>query len=218
MADGKASAISLNKQNVTFAAPEGNSSYEGGVVPFHHQPKQESFKLAVKAAECFPGLRGYVGVDLVLAKDKAFVIEVNPRLTTSYIGLSKVTDFNVAQAMVNAVLNGKLPEKLQNSRYAYFSKIVTSKPTVNAFQKSAQLARLFHRPSPYKIVPMLARWLLVVDFPSKTPSHGWKKLKSSCYRILLEDNCLVEVLGFDVGGANTKAAFITVKNRQIAFG
>ena len=101
---GKALAISLNKQNVKLAAPEAVSSYEGGAVPFDHPLKHEAFRVAEKVVESFPGLRGYVGVDLVLAEDKPFVVDVNPRLTTSYVGLSRVAGFNVAEAMINAVL------------------------------------------------------------------------------------------------------------------
>ena len=37
-------------------------------------------------------------------KIRAFVVDVNPRLTTSYVGLRRVANFNVAEAMVNAVL------------------------------------------------------------------------------------------------------------------
>ena len=87
------------------------SSYEGGVVPFDHPLKQEAFAVAEKVVESISGLRGYVGVDLVLTQDKPFVVDVNPRLTTSYVGLRKVAGFNVAEALVNAVLNGKLPDK-----------------------------------------------------------------------------------------------------------
>ena len=34
-----------------------------------------------------PGLKGYVGIDMVLSDDECYVIEINPRLTTSYLGL-----------------------------------------------------------------------------------------------------------------------------------
>ena len=89
----EARAISLNQQNVKICTPDEVSSYEGGVVPFDHRLKQEAFKAAEKVAECFPGLRGYVGVDLILSKDKPFVVDVNPRLTTSFVGIVKYCKF-----------------------------------------------------------------------------------------------------------------------------
>ncbi len=47
---------------------------------------------------------GYVGVDLILGRDPGgnedYVIEVNPRLTTSYVGLRAAAKSNLAEAMV----------------------------------------------------------------------------------------------------------------------
>jgi predicted ATP-grasp superfamily ATP-dependent carboligase len=145
---GKALAISLNRQNVKVAVPEAVSSYEGGTVPFNHPLKQEAFSVGEKVVESFPGLRGYVGVDLVLVKDKPFVVDVNPRLTTSYVGLCRVATYNVAEALVNAVLKGKLPTKQEINGFVYFSKVETLKPTVNAFEKAAQMREVVSPPFP----------------------------------------------------------------------
>ncbi len=145
---GKALAISLNRQNVKVAGPEAVSSYEGGTVPFNHPLKQEAFSVGEKVAESFSGLRGYVGVDLVLVKDKPFVVDVNPRLTTSYVGLCRVAAFNVAEALVNAVLKRKLPTKQEIGGFVYFSKVETRKPTVSAFEKAAQITEVVSPPFP----------------------------------------------------------------------
>ena len=52
---------------------------------------------------------GFVGVDLVLGREpdgsEDFVIEVNPRLTTSYVGLRAAARSNLAEVMVN-IANG----------------------------------------------------------------------------------------------------------------
>ncbi len=145
---GKALAISLNRQNVKVAGPEAVSSYEGGTVPFNHPLKQEAFSVGEKVAESFSGLRGYVGVDLVLVKDKPFVVDVNPRLTASYVGLCRVAAFNVAEALVNAVLKRKLPTKQEIGGFVYFSKVETRKPTVSAFEKAAQITEVVSPPFP----------------------------------------------------------------------
>jgi len=146
-------AISLNKQNVKLAPPESASSYEGGAVPFEHSLKKEAFKTAEKAVDLFAGLRGYVGVDLVLADKGPFVVDINPRLTTSYVGLSKVAGFNVADAMVGAVLKNKLPAHHESSGFVCFSKVETRTPTVDAFQKAAQLNGVVSPPFPLKNEP-----------------------------------------------------------------
>ena len=88
--------------------PDGSMHYRGGRVP---QPLPAGvIDLATRAVACVPGLRGYVGVDLVLG-DQPLVIEINPRLTTSYIGLRRLARFNVMQAMLD-VLDGRSPGSL----------------------------------------------------------------------------------------------------------
>ena len=144
----KALAISLNKQNVALEEPNIDSSYTGGCLPFDHPLKQAAFALTEKIVESIPGLRGYVGVDLVLTGQKAFVVDLNPRLTTSYIGLHKVASFNVVEALLDSVLKDKLPTKLEHHRFACFSKIETSKPTIDAFQKAAKLDNVVSPPFP----------------------------------------------------------------------
>ena len=57
-----------------------------------------------------PGLQGYVGVDVVLGDDRRdWAIEINPRLTTSYVGLRALARFNLAEAMLAAVRGDPLP-------------------------------------------------------------------------------------------------------------
>ncbi len=144
----KAKALSLNKQNIYLAGPEATSSYEGGEVPFEHWLKQEAFEIAEKVIEAFSDLKGYVGVDFVFTEHKPFVVDVNPRLTTSYIGLRKVARFNVAEALVNAVLKDMLPTKLENKGFACFSKVEISKPTITTFQKITQMNAVVSPPFP----------------------------------------------------------------------
>jgi predicted ATP-grasp superfamily ATP-dependent carboligase len=57
-------------------------------------------ELAQGVASALPGLWGYVGVDLVYADRGPVVIEINPRLTTSYCGLGARLDINVAAAVL----------------------------------------------------------------------------------------------------------------------
>jgi predicted ATP-grasp superfamily ATP-dependent carboligase len=54
-----------------------------------------------------PPSRGFVGVDLVLghASDGSedVVIEINPRVTTSYVGLRRALEQNLAELMLDVV-------------------------------------------------------------------------------------------------------------------
>jgi len=119
----KAVAVTLNRQSVKLASPYEESGYCGGAVPFEHSLEREALKSAERAAEGIGGLKGYVGVDMILTEDEAVVLEVNPRLTTSYVGLRRVTNFNPAEAIVDAVIGRKLPKNVQSRGYSFFSKV-----------------------------------------------------------------------------------------------
>ncbi|MGD6935041.1 MAG: ATP-grasp domain-containing protein [Candidatus Bathyarchaeia archaeon] len=140
--------VSLNKQNVTLSAPNEVSCYVGGAVPFEHEMKNKAFKTAEKVVTCFSGLKGYVGVDLILTEKGPVVVDVNPRLTTSFIGLSRVTSFNLGDAISNAALKNDLPSKPALSGYACFSKIETPKTDLDVLDKIYQLPGVVSPPFP----------------------------------------------------------------------
>jgi predicted ATP-grasp superfamily ATP-dependent carboligase len=87
---------------------DGRFHYRGGLVPLRGDLTLRAQRLATRAIEAVQGLRGYVGVDLVLGPapdgSEDWVIEINPRLTTSYIGLRALAEFNLAQALIDIVI------------------------------------------------------------------------------------------------------------------
>jgi len=174
-------ALSLNKQNVQLASVDRKSSYVGGVVPLDHPMKQEAFDTAEKIAGIFHGLRGYVGVDLILSENGPCVVDVNPRLTTSYIGLSRVAGFNVANAMVNAVLKGRLPAKREGVGCFWFSKVETPKPTLHAFAKSKRIKGLISPPFLFKRSP---RAVSLVAGYGETSTEAERRFEEAKKRLL----------------------------------
>jgi predicted ATP-grasp superfamily ATP-dependent carboligase len=70
-------------------------------------------ELANRALTSMPSVVGYVGVDLVLGSEpngqEDAVIEINPRLTSSYIGLRAAAQSNLADAMWR-IAQGDLPQ------------------------------------------------------------------------------------------------------------
>jgi tyramine---L-glutamate ligase len=106
LADGRrAVALAVNAQSVRASRP---FSYHGGATPLDHPQAGRAVDAALRACAAIPGLRGYVGVDLVLTVSDVVVIEVNPRLTTAYLGVRAALEENVA-ALVLAACAGKLP-------------------------------------------------------------------------------------------------------------
>lgn len=105
ISDGKeALPISLNKQIVEIN--EDGGEYIGGCIPYEHPLKDKAFAVAKRACEFIPGLKGFIGVDLVIADDVYF-IEINSRFTTSYVGLQKVSNINIAKTILD-LLDNKL--------------------------------------------------------------------------------------------------------------
>lgn len=82
---------------------DGRLRYLGGELPLTAGLAERARDLADKAVAALPPTIGYVGVDLVLGREPDggddVVIEVNPRLTTSYVGLRAAARTNLAEAM-----------------------------------------------------------------------------------------------------------------------
>jgi predicted ATP-grasp superfamily ATP-dependent carboligase len=139
--------LSLNLQDITLASPDGVSTYNGGIVPLSYPLQQEAFAAAKRLAESFGSLRGYVGVDLILGEDKVFVMEVNPRLTTSYIGLRKVADLNLAHALIQTAQN-QLPVAVNLKGVCCFSKVPIARPIIFAWEEFVGMAEMVAPPFP----------------------------------------------------------------------
>jgi predicted ATP-grasp superfamily ATP-dependent carboligase len=95
--------LTVNKQLIEI---DREVSYKGGVVPYHCDMNNEIVKVAKKTLKTL-GCRGYAGVDIVLG-DKPYVVDVNPRPTTSIIGISRVMKAEIADLILRSRF-GELP-------------------------------------------------------------------------------------------------------------
>jgi tyramine---L-glutamate ligase len=77
--------------------------------------KDDMLDLAKNIVAAIPGLAGYVGVDLIEVEQQLFVLEINPRFTTAYAGISESIGCNITAKVLDAFLNRKLPEITLNS-------------------------------------------------------------------------------------------------------
>jgi predicted ATP-grasp superfamily ATP-dependent carboligase len=86
---------------------DGQFQYLGGSIdlrPASMETQRRMQRLASQAVATLGATAGYLGVDLILGEDERrdVVIEINPRLTTSYIGLRVMCQSNLAAAMLQA--------------------------------------------------------------------------------------------------------------------
>lgn len=65
--------------------------------------------LADAVASAIPDLWGWVGVDLILGEAGPVVLEINPRLTTSYVGLHESLQYNPAALLLQVQREKCLP-------------------------------------------------------------------------------------------------------------
>ncbi|MFZ3382372.1 MAG: ATP-grasp domain-containing protein [Candidatus Methanoperedens sp.] len=96
--------LTVNRQLIEI---NNGFSYKGSVVPYHCQRNEEIIDVATRTARVL-GCRGYAGVDIVLG-DKPYVVDVNPRPTSSIIGISKVMETQIADLILKAKF-GELPD------------------------------------------------------------------------------------------------------------
>ena len=84
---------------------EGRFRYLGGLIPARNVTARRIAALAEQAVHAFPGLRGYVGLDVIVPDcrpDEPLIVEVNPRLTTSYLGYRALARCNLAPLVMLA--------------------------------------------------------------------------------------------------------------------
>ena len=94
--------LSVNRQRIEIG-DDGAVHYRGVDIDIPRDARRDAVlaSLARDVARALPGLGGYVGVDVVMRPDGApVVIEVNPRVTCSYVGLSRALGRNVARAIL----------------------------------------------------------------------------------------------------------------------
>lgn len=100
--------ISQQQSELIFRGTEANT------IQADEFPKNHAQEFAEEIYKTFPGLWGFVGVDFVLSPSGPVLIEINPRLTTSYISLKSVLNFNPTDLLIE-----HMEEKLKQSAALY---------------------------------------------------------------------------------------------------
>jgi predicted ATP-grasp superfamily ATP-dependent carboligase len=112
-AEGKARLLSVNKQ---FVSTGSGAPHLDSIFVNAQRDRDGTFAaLAQRIAAVMTGLWGHVGVDLIVRNGHITVLEVNPRVTTSYAGLSRALGVNAAQLVLDLHRNAQLPLSVPNT-------------------------------------------------------------------------------------------------------
>lgn len=87
----------------------GNFEYLGGEIPAEipADTVRQILRLVNSACQVVPGLRGYVGFDVLLpdsSPHQPLIVEINPRITTSYAGYRRLCRGNIGARLLPAEL------------------------------------------------------------------------------------------------------------------
>lgn len=104
----KAIILSVNRQMFEFN--NGQGKYTGVVINEFAHRSHELVPLADAIFQAIPGLQGFVGVDFIFSDKGPVVIEINPRLTTSYAGLRASLGYNPAGLLLQFPVTGDFPD------------------------------------------------------------------------------------------------------------
>lgn len=181
----EAQPVTLNGQNLSLKPPNQTSTYNGGTSPLNHKQQTKAFAAAKKLVQSIQGLKGYIGVDFVLTDDDPVVIEVNPRITTSFIGIQKILNLNLTEAILNAALKRELPTNPKTTGYAYFEKVKTANPTNTTLKQTYAMPELVSPPFPTKNSDFTYSFICTQGSTPQQAKREFNKAKKQLYNILL---------------------------------
>jgi len=100
--------LPIAEQNLSV---DGEFRYLGGRIPAE-LPEEDAWRVQTMLAEVIttiPGLNGYIGCDIIVTEQgHPRIIELNPRLTTSYIGYRRLCADNLMERLL-------FPERFQQA-------------------------------------------------------------------------------------------------------
>jgi predicted ATP-grasp superfamily ATP-dependent carboligase len=100
--------LSCNKQEITLK--NNLISLTGIGVNEFLSYKDQMRELAESIVSTISGFSGYIGIDLIRSNNKFFVIDINPRFTTSYAGISASLGINITEKILNTFLRQEIQD------------------------------------------------------------------------------------------------------------
>ena len=112
---GKAYFICCNEQHIHIERQQFVLS--ACTVNIHSTDHQAYQTLCQLIAETMPQLFGYVGIDFIeTGTGESLILEINPRLTTSYAGIKAALGINIAELIIKLPWQAPIINKLSNQQ------------------------------------------------------------------------------------------------------
>lgn len=107
-AQGEAVLLTCNRQHIRQL--DAHFLLEGCTVNAFNDETARVSELLKHVASAFPELWGYAGVDFIVNQQGVFVLEVNPRLTSSYPGIRDALGLNPSSLIIELLQTRCLPK------------------------------------------------------------------------------------------------------------
>jgi len=116
--------LSVNAQEINIKSSNGASEYFGGYTPAENCKKIHTQLETIFKRVDFSIFCGYFGIDFVRTINHSiFFIEINPRLTTSYVGLRNIIDINPAELIYNSKMDSSVLPEIKIIGFSKFTKL-----------------------------------------------------------------------------------------------
>ncbi|RCW48728.1 MULTISPECIES: ATP-grasp domain-containing protein [unclassified Halanaerobium] len=114
-AENKFEILSINKQIID----QKNYKYLGGIIDYPFPYQEQLKKMTAEVKKAFPSLTGYFGIDFIYSEGKYYLLEINPRITSSIIGLNQ--KIPLGRSIINSVLMNRLPADISSKgQYTFY--------------------------------------------------------------------------------------------------
>lgn len=85
----KVNILSINKQIIN----NEDFSYQGGIINYQFKNTRKLKYVLKRIKKAYPGLNGYFGIDFIYNNGDYYFLEINPRFTSSIIGIAELYNF-----------------------------------------------------------------------------------------------------------------------------
>jgi predicted ATP-grasp superfamily ATP-dependent carboligase len=116
--------LSINAQFIKFKDSFNDSLYLGGFTPVdNYELIKDSLEKILKRMD-LSSFQGYFGIDFIKKADNSiYFIEINPRLTTSYIGIRNILDYNPLEIIFNQDIPSLNLNRLPHQGFSKFNQL-----------------------------------------------------------------------------------------------